>query len=57
VLTEQAIKDGYYLDEDDHFIYLFRGDKELIATFSAMGATSDQIRLAALNDKKKRCAV
>ena len=53
VLPLASINAGYWLDEDDHLVYLMRGEKELVATFSAMGATSDQIREAVIKDKQK----
>ncbi|MBA7568823.1 hypothetical protein ES708_10558 [subsurface metagenome] len=43
ILKEEHRQQGLYLEEDDHFLYLKRGQR-LLAKFSATGATVGEIQ-------------
>jgi len=46
LLREEHRKAGMYLEEDDHCIYLVRG-QQVLAEFSALGATKESIQAEA----------
>jgi hypothetical protein len=44
ILTQEHRDMGYYLEEEEHFIYLYDRNGERLAVFSAQGATFFSIR-------------
>lgn len=51
-LTPGQREEGFWLAEDEDFVYLYRHEK-LVATFSAKGATVEAIRQEADKQLKK----
>ena len=51
-LTPEQREQGFWLAEDEDFVYLYRHEK-LVATFSAKGATVEAIREEADRQLKK----